>query len=481
MKISFINPTLGGDYSALDIAITVLASCVNEWSNHRADILDFTFHRRDWRKKLNEHIKREKPDFIGFSVNSLYLNHIKMISQEVKRIDSKIKIIYGGYHASTHPEELVELPYVDFVFVGDAEDSLIDFLNKQEKGLELDKIKGLWYYNKDHLISNPGSFYSKLDELPYLDWDLWEHLDDYLYFLGMLYQIGTRGCIYNCSFCEAKELRNCVLGNYYRVMSPKRYAEELAYDWQKYRKRGLRLMQLFDQIPALNKEWLKEFTEEYKRLVDPKNSKYSIFSRVDNLDEEKIRMLASSGCNMVRIGIESGDKFIRNKVMRKGLPEEKIWEVVGLLKKYGIKMTAYYILGAPAESKETINKTIEMAGKIDAERSAFFIFKPFTKESEELVKRYGGTIDFNRANKADNITFDAVVNNKNLSAKEVERYQIKAYMKTFLPHLRKRILRDNFKYFGRLFKYVFMGIKKGLSFKYLLTYFHIYGYDYIYE
>jgi radical SAM superfamily enzyme YgiQ (UPF0313 family) len=192
-------------------------------------------------------------------------------------------------------------------------------------------------------------------------------------------------------------------------------------------------------------------------------------------------MLASSGCNMVRIGIESGDDYIRNTIMNKQLSTEKIREVTKLLKKYNIKMTAYYILGAPAETKESVKKTIKLAREMNAERSAFFIFKPFTAESVNLIKKTGGEIDARRTKRADNITFKAVVNYKGLSAGKIERYQRKAYLYTFTPRLLRMIKRDKFNYFVKLIKYLYHGLRNKLSLKYLITYFHIYGYDYIYE
>jgi magnesium-protoporphyrin IX monomethyl ester (oxidative) cyclase len=192
-------------------------------------------------------------------------------------------------------------------------------------------------------------------------------------------------------------------------------------------------------------------------------------------------MLAESGCNMVRMGIESGDEFIRNKVMKKQLDDKKIWQVVRLLKKYKIKMTAYYILGAPNETKKSIQKTLSMAKKIDGERTAYFIFKPLTKESIELIKKYGGKINQRKSEKADNLTFDAVLDNKELSAAQIERYQIKAYLSTFPRRLWKLIKKDKLRYFSNLIKYLWRGKKHGLDFKYLISYFHIYGYNNIYE
>ncbi len=73
MKVKFVNATLGGDYSALDIAITCLATYLNERTPHRATITDLTFRRRVWKEKLLADIDRDAPDLIGISANTMYM------------------------------------------------------------------------------------------------------------------------------------------------------------------------------------------------------------------------------------------------------------------------------------------------------------------------------------------------------------------------------------------------------------------------
>jgi magnesium-protoporphyrin IX monomethyl ester (oxidative) cyclase len=477
MKITFVNPVLGGDFSALDIAITTLATIVNKKGTHKAAILDFTFRRKQWRRLLREHIARHRPDAIGFSVNSLYLQFIKEISKEVKRISPKTKVLYGGYHASVHPEELFNLSYCDVLVVGDADDTICKILDSLNSPDELARISGVWIKAKGKETRNPGHFFSDLDSLPYLDWSLWKDLDKYFYFLGMLYQIGTRGCTYNCTFCESCGIKKAIPGRYFRSMSPKRLAEELAWQWNKYQNKGLKLIQLFDQIPTMNREWLKEFCKEYKKAADTKKQKYSMFSRVDHLDEEKIRLLSDSGCEILRLGVESGNEKIRNLIMNKQLSTQKVREVFRLTKKYGIRTTAYFILGAPGESKATLRQTLSLAKEIKSDRSVFFVFKPFTDESKELVIKEGGKINLRKSKTANNISFDAVIDYPGLSSRHVEMFQAKAYSQTLPRRIGVILRKQNLKYIINFFRYVLRGLALGMDFKYLITYYHVYGFD----
>lgn len=477
MRVTFINSLLGGDFSALDIAITALATYVNERSHHQASIIDFTFHRRHWKDALKRGIQKNNPDIIAISSNTMYMKYVTTIMKEVKA-KYNLPIILGGHHASIYREEAISLPECDAICIGDGEEALVEFLDRKEKNKDLQGAKGIWAKEKEGLIKNEGGrFREKLDDLPIPDWGLWEDLDKYFYFLGMLYLIGSRGCPYRCTYCDAHGIKDTVGGKYFRLRNPRAYAREIAYHWEKYKNTNLRLAQLFDPVFTMYDDWVEDFCDEYRKLDMPHKLRYSVFSRLDHLHEKKIKTLASSGCAILRVGIETGDPYIRNTIYKKDINNEKIREIFRLAKENGIIFTGFYILGGPGETSQTIEKTISFARELDAERSAFFIYKPFTKEGLQQVVEHGGWVDTARWDRADNITFDAVVYTGGLTPAQVEWYQRKAYFFTFGLRLLRMIRRQGLRYFLRLFVYMLRGLKGGLSYSYLLVYYHIYGYD----
>jgi len=479
MRIVFINAVLGGDFSALDISITQLATYLNERTGHRASITDLTFHRRHWRKLVYSDIRKKKPDIIGISCSTLYLQHIKKIARFIKE-NFGLPIILGGYHPSIDPDDTIKMRDVDAISMGDGEFALTEYMNRLQDKKSAKGIKGIWAKEGGKIVKNDrGCFVSNIDQFPIPNWDLWVDLDRYFYYLGMLYFLGNRGCPYRCSHCDAHQISDSVAGQYFRTRDPVKYADEIIYQWKKYEKKGMRFAQMFDQVPTMDRNWLKAFTDRYIQKGDPKKYHYSMFSRIDHLDEEKIQMLAKSGCKILRMGVESGNSFIRREIHKKKTTIPQIRKVFALCKKYGVGMTAFYMVGGPAENIRTINQTIRLARQLDANRSAFFVYKPVTKESEELIKKYGGEIDTKRWNKADNFTFDAVVRLKDLSPRQVEMLQYKAYLLTFSKRWSRLFASNPLAYPGRLAVYMYRGIYDGLDMRYLFPYFHIYGYDYV--
>jgi radical SAM superfamily enzyme YgiQ (UPF0313 family) len=477
MKIQFINALLGGDYSALDISITNLATYLNKKTKHRASILDLTFHTKQWKEHIANGIKAFKPDIIGISCNTMYMQYVKKIISEIKK-KYHLPVILGGYHASIKPEETLNMDACDAVCIGDGEYALTEYLNRLETNKSLKGIPGIWVKTKGKIIRNKGGYFIQdIDKLPIPDWNLWKDLDKYFYYLGMLYFIGTRGCPYQCSYCDAHGIKQAVAGSYYRARDPIAYAREIAYQYRIYKNRGVRLAQLFDQVFSMNETWITKFCNEYKKQGIAGVFKFSTFSRIDHLNEKKFKILKEGGCAILRVGVEAGDSYIRNTVYKKNISNEQIKKIFTMGRKYGIKFTAFYILGGPGETRKTTNKTINLARQINADRSAFFIYKPFTDEGVKQITQFGGEIDLKRWAKADNITYGAVVRLKDLSPKQTEILQAKAYFLTFGKRLLRMIREQKLKYFIQFIAYVSKGIQDGLDIRYVLPYFHIYGYD----
>lgn len=477
MHISFINSLLGGDFSALDIALTSLATYVNEKTDHSASVIDLTFHRKHWRETLRKGIEKNKPDVIGVSCNTMYMQYVRTIIKEIKE-KYKLPVVLGGHHASIYPEETINIPECDAVVIGDGEEPLTKYLDNLSRANKFDGISGLWVKENENIVKNDrGCFRKNLDDLPVPNWDLWEDIDKYFYFLGMLYIIGSRGCPYKCTFCDAHGIAESVGGEYFRLRNPVQYAQEIAYQFEKYKNRDMRLAQLFDPVFTMNDQWVEEFSAEYRRLGIADKCKYSAFSRIDHLNEKKIKTLAKSGCALLRVGIECGDDFVRKEVYHKRINDDQIRSLYKLAHDNGIGFTTFFILGGPGESRKTIKKTIKLAVDLKSERTAFFIFKPFTADAAKQIEQYGGWIDQSKWQKADNITFDAVVHLKDLAPWQIELYQKKAYFLTFGRRLLKILWRLKFLYFIWLLTYIFRGLFYGLDFMYLITYFHIYGYD----
>jgi len=479
MKILFVNALLNGDFTSIDIGITQLATYINKKTQHSANIADLVFHRKNWKRHLKKCITKYKPDIIGMSSNTLYMNFVRIISEEIRK-KFNLPIILGGHHTSLNPLETLNIPGVNAICIGDGLICLPKFLDNYEKGRSVKGIKGIWAKESNRIIKNDkGRFFENIDSLPALDWNLWSDLKKYLHYIGLIYSIGNLGCIYRCTYCDAYPLSKCSKGNYYRIRNPAMYANEILFQWDKYRSKGMRMAWLYDSIPTINQKWLKKFCDEYKTSGKVDEYKYSMYSRIDNLNKEKIIMLAKSGCTVLRFGVEAGNDFIRNDIYKKNISKAKIKQVFKLCKEYGISTTAFYLVGGPGETRDTINETINFSRQLDANISMFFTFKPFTQKSKNCIYKFGGKIYKKRWRDATHLGYDAVIGLKDVSPKQIENMLNKGYSFAFNRRRLKLLSENPIKYNTRLVKYMLRGLKDGLDLKYLWIYFHLYGYDYV--
>ncbi len=366
MKIAIVFPNLNGSPQTLDLGIVYLATWIQERTHHEVKVIDVTFHTRHWRKHVRRQIEEFQPDVVGFSVFSLLWEYALEIARDI-RTYHKVPHIVGGYQAVMDPEPTIVPDVVDAICTGEGEHTLTDYLDALEEGRSLHTVKGIWFKENGAVVKTPFREAIKdLDTLPFPNWDVFDDIEKYLFFLGRLYAIGTRGCPYRCSFCAETALEASAIfgGKRWRERTPERYVEEIAYQYEKYKGRGMTGAHLFDTVFSFNKTWLERWSKVYKEKGLDKKLPFTIFARPDkhNASIEKIRILADSGCAQMRMGIESGDDVIRKSELRKpGCSNNQILELTKQLNKHGILAKTYSIIGFPHDTKQSIRNTIRFA------------------------------------------------------------------------------------------------------------------------
>jgi radical SAM superfamily enzyme YgiQ (UPF0313 family) len=107
---------------------------------------------------------------------------------------------------------------------------------------------------------------------------------------------------------------------------------------------------------------------------------------VNSLDPDVIDALASAGWVRGALAIESGSDYIRNTIMKKNLSEEKIHAVVSHLRKHPQVYTkAYFIIGMPEDTAQTLENTYAMIESLDIDEPTVTNVVPFP--GTELFKQ----------------------------------------------------------------------------------------------
>lgn len=476
MKISIISPNFSSDVSVVDIGMTYLATYINERTEHKANIIDFTYHRGDWQKHLKKNIEDFKPDIIGISTVSMFMQYTKRLAKEIKT-KYKLPIILGGYHPTLCPEDAISPDEVDAICIGDGEYTLTEYMNALRDGKSMEGIRGLWYKEGGKIQKNRlRELIQDIDNLPIPNYDLWEDLDKFIFYNGVIYFIGTRGCPFPCTYCSEFPMRDAVPGKHFRVRDPRAYAREMKSQWLKYRDRGMKVAHTFDPVFSINTDWVRDFCDEYTKIGMSEVLPFSCFTRADTIDAERIEMLAKANLKIARIGIEAGNERIRKEVYEKNIPTEQYRKVFGLLHDKGIAVTGYNILGGPGETIDTMQETFNLVKELKVDRPIFFTYRPLpkTKGAQQVVD-LGGKIDGNAWDKIDSLHQHSNVYSKTLTPKQIGRFRRKCLFYFMTKRTIKLIKEQKLMFFVNFLKYFAKGLNDGIHPQYVVGYFFVSG------
>jgi anaerobic magnesium-protoporphyrin IX monomethyl ester cyclase len=147
-----------------------------------------------------------------------------------------------------------------------------------------------------------------------------------------------------------------------------------------------------DDCFTLNRErFLSVCDEMVKRGLDVG---WECLSRVDTMDREMADKMRLAGCVRVFFGIESGSDRVLG-LMQKQITVEQARKAVFAAKASGLKAGAFFIVGYPGESDDSVLETVRFASGLPLDYLSFTLPYPIPGTSLfERVKNNGGfTVD----------------------------------------------------------------------------------------
>lgn len=370
VKVLFIITNINGFHEIpYSFGLCSIASYI-ENRGHSAKILSIC--NENEYNKLTEEIYIFNPQVIGFTTVSSQFTHVKDISKLIKNINKHIFIVCGGIHPTLYPDALLESAAIDGFFVGESEIAFGDFLDKLRGDKDYRNTSNFVYKKDGEIIRNAlMPLIQNLDILPYPAKD--SLFEKFIVANGCAPFFFSRGCPYSCSYCS-----NHALANMYGFsMNKPRYRpisyciEEIKDALKMYKFKAIWIM---DDIFGLDRKWRKEFCKQYKKEV---NIKFICNLRVNIFDEEFAKLLKDAGCYKIFFGVESGNEYVRNTIMKRNISTEQIIPAFNLCRKYRLESTALNIIGVPGETEEMIWDTIKLNKKIRPNNSAVNIFYPY--------------------------------------------------------------------------------------------------------
>ncbi len=374
MKVLFIEPPTSTSISMLPpITLPVLKGFIKTKTTHDAKILDLVFHGDDWQQPVLDAIKKERPDLIGFSMLSFHYGIILTIARLIKQHCS-IPIIVGGVHAILSPVQVIWNHEIDIVCIGEGEYVLKELL---DNCLDCSKVDGIWYKKKGKIIKNPPrQLITDLDALAIPDFDDFEVQKCLFIYNQHLPIMASRGCPYSCTYCNNHALRKTLKGTYVRFRSVENVIEEIDVRIKQYYDTGFRYFYFFDDTFILNKEYVLKFCKQFKEKGFHKLIRWNVNIRANLVTHELMKVMKDAGCYQVRMGVEAGNQHIRNTVYNRGMTNQEIFRAVDIIRKHHLQLRLYFMVGAPQETVEMMQESLEMADTLHADEVFFGLLYP---------------------------------------------------------------------------------------------------------
>lgn len=273
-------------------------------------------------------------------------------------------ICIGGPHPTIFPEEVVSDPDIDFVVLGEGELSFLELVKSLMTHEDFENVPGIGFSKRGSVVINPPRLpIENLDLLPFparhlLPMDVHIGFNFLYYGKPATTMIASRGCPFNCSFCQPT-LRK-IFGRKSRRRSPENVVDEIEYLIKKY---DIKLIIFHDDTFTLNRKWVMDVCDEIiKRNL---KIKWICNSRADTLDERLLKKLKEAGCVELRIGVESGNQWILDNILKKGITINQVRDTFKLIRKCGFKRAwAFFMVGSPGETRDMIQDSIRLAREI---------------------------------------------------------------------------------------------------------------------
>lgn len=366
------------------------------------NLIPMNREKNDLEKTRLEYVSSQvfeyKPDIVGIScLTTTHFPFMRKIAAMIHDILPEAKLLIGGVHATLFAREILEnCPEFDYVIMGEGEEQtaalVTSFLNGNVD--DLSHIQSLaWKTPSGEIVINPRINYIKnLDDIPMAAWDMINFTGYYKDHSNWYNPKGhdikisipllaTRSCPYNCNFCSAYK----TMGRGFRKRSASKIVDEIQYHVNTF---GHQYFGFADDNLTLEKAYLIEVCNEIsKRGLDIQFESFNGYN-LASLDAEAINALASVGCIYAILPIEHGCDKIRNEIVGKKLPREKIFEVMNLYRKNNIQTRAMFIMGFPEDTSNTLQETKQMIYELSPDMVDVFTLIPFpgTRVFEQAIK-----------------------------------------------------------------------------------------------
>lgn len=192
----------------------------------------------------------------------------------------------------------------------------------------------------------------------------------------------ARGCPANCVYC----LTPIISGRKVRFRSVENVFAEIKDCYYRF---NIKCFFFKADTFTINDEWASALCDLINSSEFSGKISFTVNSRADTVSPELLRKLKEAGCFMLAVGFESGSNETLKRI-KKGTTEQQNINAAGMIKKAGLPLFGFFMIGFPWETEVDIKNTLSHIRKIDPDFIEIHIAMPYYgTELYSLCKEYG--------------------------------------------------------------------------------------------
>lgn len=339
-------------------ACYIATACQN--NQHQVKVFDCAFNDNIV-PSLSGTLQSFSPHIIGISLRNVdnaeypdytfYLPFYKEIINCCRK-NSNALLILGGSAYSLFPQQYNQELKPDYGIVGEGEKSFIELLQKLEKKSNIKQPPKIIYSNRLNIQDYPLK--------PNRELFNFQHYYDNG---GMLNIQTKRGCAFHCSYCTYPYLEGFKL----RKRKPNEVVDEIEYLRKTFNIKHFFFVDSVFNYPETHSNAICR--EIIKRKI---KIKWSAYIRPSLKDSNTIELMKESGCKSIELGTDSMAQTTLQS-LQKDLTIEDIIHFSSLCHQLDIEFCHSLIFGAPGETKESIQTTVDNVNKTNPTAVIAFI------------------------------------------------------------------------------------------------------------
>ncbi len=370
MRVLFVNPHYTHDPHTLllhpPLAYGYMAASLKA-AGHEVLHVDLPFEGNS-PGSLASRLDDLRPDLVGVTCVAQSYFHALEVAAVVREWNPRIPVVFGGPHVSFIATECLQRhPDVDYVLLFDAEDSIVELAETISAGAglgRLEKVTGLVFRDGGLIRTTaPAPPEARLDRYGQPDRSIFD-MSAYLAYDYETVVMTARGCPSRCTFCSTT-----IAGRAARWNSPRHVVDEIETVI------GLGFSSIFfgdDTFSGDPQRAIAICQEINRRGI---HIPWTSNMRAQDARPQVLEAMTQAGAYRVFVGFESvQERTLR--LVKKGTSPARLYKTAARIMAAGLELHASFIVGAPGDTPETLDATLDFIRLVNPTVATFNVMEP---------------------------------------------------------------------------------------------------------